>query len=184
MKRKPPAPYDRNARCKVCKSNLCDDIDEFLKKGESYQKIADWANKMDPDIKLSKVNIWSHNTKHRLINATEEEKKEKKVGRKGGNTRKILEKPLKVKKEKLPKIKKVKKSKNKKDKESKKNDIKPEKVTEFLDTIITRVKERIDNNEIKPTITEAIRATELKVKIEKDNPYEDVLLKFVEGISN
>ena len=129
---------------------------------------------------FTKINIWRHNTKHRLE----------------GNLEKAPKKGRKLEKEKTIPVKQ--KDKLKKPKKTKKKIIKNENLNSenienenienvhivFLDDIIKKVKTRLDNNEIKPTITEAIKATELKLKIEKNSPYEDVLLNFVENISD
>lgn len=181
--------YNRNSRCKICNSNLNDEIDKLLEQGKSYQSICDWANNIEPDMNLFKKNVWSHNTKHR--NQDNETKKPPRKGRQKGIENEKIEN-VETKKDKK-KIKKVVKKVIKKNIAQKNNDDKIkenetvelnlEKTTEFLDTIINKVKKRIDDGEIKPTITEGIKATELKIKIEKGSPYEEVMISFLEGIS-
>jgi len=171
--------YDKNAKCKICRSNYCDRIDNMLENGHTYQNIINWTKKTDPDMKLSKSNISRHNSKHRLENDPEKIKTIKR-----GRNRKNEHRKLNIKEnEKIPKETEI--IENNEDENNKKNKDETDKENTklFLTQIIDSVKERIKNKQIKPTITEAIKAAELKIKIEKNSPFEDTLLNFVENIS-
>lgn len=57
-------------------------------------------------------------------------------------------------------------------------------MTDFLDLIINKVNSKIKNNQLKPTITEAIKAADIKSKIKEGSKVEKELLKFIVDISN
>ncbi len=165
--------YKKNNRCKICSSDLREKIDSFLEQGKAYRVIAEWANKIEPELNLAKPNMWRHNTLHRLEGVDAKLK------------RGAVKKTDKKKSEKI-KEKVIKKTKKKKDanKENKNPiELNMDKTSDFLNTIINKVKERLDNEEIRPTITEGIKATELKIKIDKGSPFESTLLNFLETVS-
>lgn len=164
--------YKPNNRCKICTSDLKDKIDSFLEQGKSYRIIAEWVNKYRPDANISKPNISRHNTVHRL------------EGKKGTLKRGAVKKTDKKKNEKIT-DKPIDNIKTNIVEDNEKNSVEldMDKTSDFLNTIINKVKERLENNEIKPTITEGIKATELKIKIDKGSPFESTLLNFLETVS-
>jgi hypothetical protein len=168
--------YKKSPRCKICRSNLVKEIDIHLENKKPYSKIADWANEIEPDLKLTKKNVWNHNNIHRL------------EGIKGNGLKKGREKglknetPIKIKK-KIIKVVKKKKEPEKKE-ENKKDENKQDlgNAKRYLDELILKAHERLENGISIPTITEAVKAIELRIKIDKGNPIEDALLSFIESV--
>ena len=56
-------------------------------------------------------------------------------------------------------------------------------LTDFLDLIVDKVNSRIKENKIVPTVLEAVKAAEIKVKMKDDSKFEKELVKFFMGVS-
>jgi len=87
------------------------------------------------------------------------------------------------KKNHLLKLKTKDKTKKKKS-NIKKETIKVSSMVDFLDLVIDKVNTKILNGEIIPTVTEAVKAAEIKSKIKEGSKFEKELLKFFMDVSN
>lgn len=56
-------------------------------------------------------------------------------------------------------------------------------LTEFLDLVISKVERAVKKNKIEPTVSEGIKAAEIKAKIKEDSKWENELLKFFLEVS-
>lgn len=168
--------YRKEPKCKVCKSPLCDRIDHYINEGKSFQVIANWASEQFVGTSFSKINIRNHFRDHKKN--TEKQIKFRKIR---GRKDKKYEEPIKEKFREPPK-KKIKKNKEKNEEKKEEYDLKN--ATKFLDTLINKVYKNLEENKIEPTITEAIKAIEIKERIIKKSPHEETLLNFVEKISD
>lgn len=174
--------YTKHGRCKICKCQYREDVDKYLEQGKAYNTIADWVNKQDPSLNINKKNVWSHNTQHRLQdpNATKPPRKGRKKGLENEKPIKNLTKPKKNNKTKTKKenIEYENKTTEKKPTEPLDIDV----ATNYLDNLIRKANELLNQGMANVTITEAIKAIELKHKISKGSPYEKAMIDFIEKI--
>ena len=56
-------------------------------------------------------------------------------------------------------------------------------LTNFLDLVIEKVDKKIKSGKLKPTVSEAIKAAEIKAKIKEQSKFEKDLINFIMGIS-
>jgi len=56
-------------------------------------------------------------------------------------------------------------------------------LNDFLDDVISKVHERVKSGALKPTITEGVKAAEIKGKIKEGSKWEKEVLKFFLGVS-
>jgi len=57
-------------------------------------------------------------------------------------------------------------------------------LTDFLDLVVATVNDRVKSGKIVPTVTEAVKAAEIKVKIKEDSKFEKELVKFFMNVSH
>lgn len=57
-------------------------------------------------------------------------------------------------------------------------------MADFLDLVISKVNKQVESGDLKPTITEAIKAADIKSKIKEGSKVEKELLNFIMEVSN
>lgn len=153
-------PVSRRSKiCFVCKSPYCDEIENRVLKGESKKEIVKWLKKKDPETKIKEINIRRHvYHKHgfKFLQIKEDSKEE-----------------VEKKEHNISKSGRVSKKKNIKVKESQVKSL-----VEFLDLVIDRVVKDINEKKLEPTVTEGIKAAEIKAKIKESSRYEKELISF------
>jgi hypothetical protein len=183
----------RHPNCKICQSGKVDEVDNMLAAGVTQPEIARWLNKHVKNKRaVFKVNnVCNHNRKHRLP-AMDELNFNPKLN----FTHKKQDCREKYPKEQFENLPKAPDEKS----YHKDHDLPPSKSTEekarelikkplilttdqFLDLIINKVIEDIADGKMNPSVSEAVKAAEIKAKSKDSSDHEKTLLNFFMGIS-
>lgn len=145
----------KSCQCKICRSGICDQIDQALDEGMPVKDIITFAEKAEPGIDLRKDGIGNHKKKHRF--------------------------PL-IKNKKIISITEG-MPKNGTDKEEELSEKHIRSLSSFLDLVIDKVNTAIENGEVMPTVAEGVKAAEIKAKIKEASKFEKELIKFFNEVS-
>jgi len=151
--------YQLQHRCKMCMHSLREQLDSMLLQGKPYPEIISFA--AYHEFKITKKNCSIHYRMHLKPSLPDALAN------------------LPPCQEPLPPALFVPEPK---DKEAIQKAIQSN--AEFCDRIIEDVDTRIKSGALKPSITEALKAVELKIKINEGNPFENVFLDFLMNISS
>jgi len=149
--------------CKVCASGLSSPINEMLARRVQQREIVRWANQQKPELLLSPANLCRHNKLHRPPSTLELSPTDL-ATIKSADTKK----PLPATNEAAEQAKDA-------------NTILA--LEDFLDLVIDKVQKAISDNSLIPTVTEGVKAAEIKAKIKSDSPFEKTLIQFFLGMS-
>lgn len=144
----------KSTLCKICKSNICKEIEQALANGMLVKDVITLAEKAQPGIDLRKWNVSTHRRKHMFPT----EKKQMKIidikeGKKGESDAGGL------------------------------TDEHLLSLSSFLDLVIEKVNTAITKGDVVPTVAEGVKAAEIKAKVKESTKFEKELVKFFTEIS-
>ncbi len=167
-------------RCKICRapSFVRDHIDSLLHKKTSSTKIIKYAAKYD--LKVSKQTVSKHNLRHR--------KPLMDMRAKGGGIKKKYDpaanRAIREARANVANGMDPAQADAKAMREIKANAKKIVTHSQFLNSVIDDVAQRLQNKQLVPSLTEALKAAEILQKMEKtQSPLEEALTALVQGIS-
>ena len=176
----------RHPACKICNSGFADQVDNMLASGIIQLEIARWLNEKKPGKNFTTKNISTHNCKHRLpsmrelnfetnLNDPSAPQKENSKNSHKNLSNGVNPEPDTVK----PPSEETKNLAQK---------LASEKlclsIDQFLDLLINRATEDIVSGKVKPTVSEAVKAAEIKSKTKQDSDHEKKLLNLFVGMAN
>jgi len=144
------------SQCKICNSGFRDKVDKMLAKGIKNVDIIKYCKKKG--LLLTAPSLMRHNKKHRKPSSEDIRKYA---------TKKEIESSTKKAKE-----------------QSEDEALKLFTHSQFLKDIIAKVHDKLTENEVSPTISDALKATELLQKIDSSqSPLENAMVEFILGLS-
>lgn len=141
--------FKNEQRCKICVSLLRPEIDNLLSNNTPYKKIVDFAKKKG--LEIGGHNITRHKQRHMKINDVEIET----------SVEEHHKKEQSVKDSEKKAISKI------------------VNANLVLEEIISRAYEGIITNKLSPSISDALKAVELKTKLKEQHAVESTLLEFM-----
>lgn len=146
-----------STQCKVCNSKFRKDIERLHSEGKKPFQIQIFLEDKDKNHNISRQSIRKHCKNHTFQ----------------------IDK-------KIITFQDVKKKSDDKKQEASENNLSEEHLkglNQFLDLVIDKVNTAVKDNKIKPTVSEGIKAAEIKAKIKEDSKFEKELVKFFTEVS-